>query len=74
MGKPTMVLNGVAYVEMPAPDNWAMPDGVCAFCALYRRPECPGGALDGAARATFGGDCDERDVVYVRTARTGDAP
>jgi hypothetical protein len=61
----TMRINHVDYVEAPAPEAGDSPDGVCGHCALYKEMECAH-AIDYAAAAAFGGDCEARDVVYVK--------
>jgi hypothetical protein len=65
--RPVMRLQGVGYVEAQAPDPGYHPDGVCFFCALLRKDACAS-AVHGAAAEVFGGDCQKRDVIYVRAA------
>ena len=66
-----MAINGVEYVEAKPQDcdkgGW---DHICAQCALGQ----PGmlarcaQATGGAAADAFGGDCNERNVIYIRKA------
>lgn len=63
-----MIIDGIEYVE--AKPKQTGPDSVevCSQCALGQ----PGmlavcrRAIDGASEAAFGGDCQRRDVIYLR--------
>lgn len=60
----TMHILGVDYVESePLPGDHG-PLGVCQFCALNFTPGCAI-AINGAAQAAFGGDCEARNVIYI---------
>ena len=41
------------------------PNYACDGCSFVSRPTLCAMAIEGAAKAAFGGDCDERDVIYV---------
>lgn len=61
-----MRLAKIDYVEKSAK---GLPDGrygLCSHCALLGTEEGCADAIDGAAEAAFGGDCETRNVVYVR--------
>mgnify|MGYP005615502579 CR=1 FL=1 len=66
----TMVIDGVHLVEAPAPAKFPphLSSGVCKHCALHMTAGC-GKAIDGLAHNAFGGDCEDRDVIYIRSDR-----
>lgn len=60
----TMVLSdGVAYVEAPEPDPSRI-DNCCADCDLHMTPLCDESTLPSIE--VFGGDCCEREVIYIK--------
>lgn len=63
--RPAMWLGKVFYAEKLAPPADNHPMGVCRYCAFFESTSC-GEAIDGEAEAAFGGDCQQRDVVYER--------
>ena len=70
MTTPTMTIDGVEYVEAAPQETGPDWDNVCSQCALGQPgmlAQCAD-ALHGAADAAFGGDCAERDVIYIRKA------
>jgi len=68
MTTPTMTINGVEYVEATTQQTGPDWDNVCSQCALGQ----PGMlavcrvAILGNAKSAFGGDCQARDVIYLR--------
>lgn len=65
---PTMTINGVEYVEAQPEETGPDWDNVCSQCALGQRGMrtiCYA-AICGSARAAFGGDCQDRNVIYLR--------
>lgn len=66
MTKHMILSDGVAYVEAPAKNIAAKGVlGVCANCSLLPLNLCAQ-AIDGAAATSFGGDCQDRDVIYIK--------
>ena len=65
--KPTMTIDGVEYFEAPEPGVYPihMAARACVACDLYMTDGCSK-AYIGAADNAFGGDCQERRVIYVR--------
>lgn len=59
-----ITFDGKRFIEAPPHGNVA-PRFACEGCAFYMKPKYCGSAIDGKAREAFGGDCDERDVIYV---------
>lgn len=55
---------GIRFVEAKATGN-VPPNYACEGCYFVDYPALCAKAIDGDARAVFGGDCDERDVIYV---------
>lgn len=60
----TMTINGKTYVEVSSANM--RDQDLCKKCALGLFGEFAACtvALDGAAKAAFGGNCDDRDVIY----------
>lgn len=66
MTTPAMLIRGQRYVEAQSTDPKHM-HGCCSQCAFYADTEgCRTANLAGVARAAFGGDCIQRDVVYAK--------
>ena len=63
-GLGAMLRDGMRFVEAKPIGN-APPNFACEGCAFVNHPVLCAKAIDGAAKAAFGGDCDERDVIYV---------
>lgn len=59
--EPLMRIDGRAYREAK-PVQSLYPD--CEQCAFSRTSKHCGVAFDGAAKEAFGGDCEDRDVIY----------
>ena len=60
----TMTLDGVRYVEVKGPFGASRSRfGDCIRCDLISTKKC-GQAIDGAAATSFGGDCEQRGVIY----------
>lgn len=66
-----MVLNDVRYVEMK-PSRTVPTD--CEQCAFHNDSVGCFMALMGNAAAAFGGDCEQRDVIYVVAAPVSHSP
>ena len=60
--QPSMVFDGVEYVE--APETVELSCRGCAFCDDTR--DCL--KAEQPAEKTFGGHCSERSVIYIRKA------
>ena len=72
MTAPTMTINDVPYVERAPNVQLAnAPAGACLQCAFYRDGVGCRMAIEQAAPAAFGGDCVERNVVYVHAQDRG---
>lgn len=68
MTSPTLVMtiNDVQYVESTAcPRVAGSKLGACLQCAFFRDSVGCLMACDDAAPRAFGGDCVQRDVIYV---------
>ena len=75
MTAPTMTINDVAYVER-TPDMRLTnaPAGACLQCAFNRDAVgCWTAIGEGKAEEAFGGDCAQRNVVYVHAQDRGQA-
>ena len=59
--QPSMVVDGVEYIEAQG------DGGTCIGCAfeIEGGPAC---VRSSPAKSAFGGDCQERDVIYLRKA------
>lgn len=62
--RPVMVMNDVRYVEAK-PNTSRKTD--CEQCAFAFDMVGCHEALTGAAQRAFGGDCEQRDVIYRRS-------
>lgn len=63
-----MTINGIEYVEAKPEETGPDWDNVCSQCALGQPGmlgQCAD-ALNGSAEVAFGGDCEARDVIYLR--------
>ena len=58
----TMIIGALKYVEKK-PGKADDYFGICIHCDLMGLKECDK-AINGLASAAFGGDCEDRDVVY----------
>ena len=63
-GLGAMLRDGMRFVEAKPIGN-APPNYACEGCAFVAHPVLCAKAIDGAAKSAFGGDCAERDVIYV---------
>ena len=63
-GLGVIVFDGKRFVEAKQHGN-APPNYACDGCAFIRKPRYCDSAIEYKAKAAFGGDCDERDVIYV---------
>lgn len=61
----TMLINGVPYVERKPRDPVHPHLGACIQCAFFRDTVGCQMAVCEKAREAFGGDCEQRDVVYM---------
>lgn len=61
--QPSMVLDGVEYVEAPEPCRGSF----CEDCA-FEGDEDACVSSDKAAKEAFGGSCEQRRVIYIRKA------
>lgn len=61
----TMKIAGDTFVEAKATTPMHPVYGSCSQCAFGQRPrQCLEAVKNGPA--IFGGDCEQRDVIYVR--------
>ncbi len=63
-GLGAIVFDGRRFVEAKPHGN-TPPNYACDGCAFIRKPRYCDSAIEYKAKAAFGGDCDERDVIYV---------
>lgn len=61
---PTMTVDGVDYVEAPPHDP--MSCAGCAFRNSARRCFWADDAVSAFAKPVFGGDCSDRNVIYLK--------
>lgn len=59
-----MKIDGKIFVESPPQWN-APPNYACKGCAFLENEILCGQVIDRLAKEAFGGDCDERNVIYV---------
>ncbi len=64
---PTMTINGVLYIEQATPLSLVVFNA-CSGCVFDSKPKLCGIAIDGAAKEAFGGDCQQRDVIYAEAS------
>jgi|GEM_PF-6014600 hypothetical protein len=64
---PTMTVMGIAYIEDKPKKTRDPMSGVCGQCALYANTPACSFAIEHSP-SMFGGDCMERDVIYVKEA------
>lgn len=65
--KPTIEILGVTYAEAKPKKSRDPMEGVCGACAFWGNAPGCGEAIN-RSRDVFGGDCMERDVIYVAVA------
>lgn len=60
-----LMIQGEEWAEAKPTTPFHPVYGACAQCAFGQQPRMCVEAIQ-AAPAAFGGDCDDRDVVYMR--------
>lgn len=59
------IMFGNARFVESMPHGNSPPNYACEGCAFVSSPRRCSITIDSRARAAFGGDCDERNVIYV---------
>jgi hypothetical protein len=73
MTPPVMTINDVPYIESKPGEPVHPTLGACMQCAFLKDAVGCYMAAEGAAKVAFGGDCMERDVIYVHSEQREEA-
>jgi hypothetical protein len=68
-----MTINDVRYIESKPREPVHPTLGACMQSAFLKDAVGCHMAIEGKAAAAFGGDCMQRDVIYVHAEQRGDA-
>jgi hypothetical protein len=64
-GLGAIIFGNTRFIEAEPRGN-EPPNYACEGCAFLGSASFCGKAIDGLAQDAFGGDCDTRDVIYVK--------